>query len=61
MGFVQRKIPCQIALTDRQLSVVKDEAKRQGITVPDVVRRIIDNYIDGREHKENLKIMDFRA
>jgi len=64
MGFERletRKIPCQISLNERQMRFVKDEAHRQRNTVQDVVRRILDNYIDERERKENLRAVDFRA
>ena len=49
----ERKIPCTVSLTPRQLRVVKDEAGRQGITMPDYIRRLVDNHIDKLERLEN--------
>ena len=50
--YERRKIPCQVSLTARQVRAVKDEAVRQQITLPEVIRRIVDDYIDKVERVE---------
>ena len=49
----ERKIPCQISLTLRQIAWVKDEAARQEISFPEVIRRIVDHYLDQLERIQN--------
>jgi hypothetical protein len=39
------KVPVHISLSERQLTLMGREAKRQQITMPELVRRIIDDYI----------------
>ena len=53
----ERKIPCTVSLTPRQLRVVKDEAGRQGITLPDYIRRLVDIHIDQLERTDIERIM----
>jgi len=43
---VARKIVVSVPMTPRQVRVVEREARRQEITLPDFVRRIVDAYID---------------
>lgn len=53
----RRKIPCQVSMTARQVRIVEGEAHRQGITMAEVIRRIVDNYID----QQRLDRIDLRA
>ena len=44
-------IPVQVSLTTRQLRAFKDDAKRQEVSAQEIVRRVLDNYLDQRERE----------
>ena len=53
-----RKISIHIPMTARQIRILSREARRQEISLQELVRRLADNYIDAREPTESV---DFRA
>lgn len=45
-----RKIPCNLSLPARQLNKLIKAAKEQGVTVQDILRRMVDRWIwDGEK------------
>ncbi len=50
MAFVRT----QVYLAPEQHRFLKEEAKRQGISIAELLRRILDNYVQQTRPKENF-------
>lgn len=46
-GEAEPKIKCSFNLTSRHVSAISQEARRMGIPDGDVVRRVLDGWLDG--------------
>lgn len=45
----------KVALTDRQWTWLRSEAARLGVTVPEILRRVLDAAIDGQPTQSRRK------
>lgn len=45
----ERKVPVTVSLTKRQIDALGKASKRLGISLSDMVRRVIDDSIDERK------------
>lgn len=46
-----RKLQTSITWTTRQLAMLRAEANRLGVSVSDIVRRIVDEWLDAKGDK----------